>query len=255
MQKLTDILLDSDSDLFSLRNEDTRSLTLYVMQNAYGLIKIGRSKNPEIRRCQIEQSTHCEVVLINTAPQCGHLEEWIHRQLEEYRVCGEWFNGSQELHLAVERLFRMKFEWPYKYNQLDAENWLDAMKFRMMDTYWRNRQRKLIRNLKAAILGIGLFEDFKNGSVLLDGRIAILVGYENWQCNADGIYKCTFEDDDELIDVPPFTQSMNAANLLWPPLPEGIQRKLVTTPMDCCLAALCERWYFNEEKLKPLAGF
>lgn len=37
-------------ELSSLRNDRTRESTLYVMQNAHGLIKIGRSDNPEQRR-------------------------------------------------------------------------------------------------------------------------------------------------------------------------------------------------------------
>jgi len=41
--------------LASLRNQETQELSLYVMQNEFGAIKIGRSAQPEDRKLQLSQ--------------------------------------------------------------------------------------------------------------------------------------------------------------------------------------------------------
>lgn len=80
------VKLISNADLFSLRNPATRHLSLYVMQNAHGLIKIGRSDNPQRRLTEIQQDARCAVALIATFPDVGHFKEWVHLQMARRRA-------------------------------------------------------------------------------------------------------------------------------------------------------------------------
>jgi len=78
---------------------------LYVMtrSDAPGLLKIGRSSNPE-RRAQDLHGGHCfHVNVLCAFPQAGHIETPVHHALVSHRVAGpgrEWFRLSVARALA-----------------------------------------------------------------------------------------------------------------------------------------------------------
>lgn len=94
------------SDLPSLLNEETRSMTLYVMQNMHGLIKIGRSTNPAQRLQQLRVEGQCAISLVAAFPNAGHSEELVHTHLEKHRIAFEWFSGDHLARQAIEELFK-----------------------------------------------------------------------------------------------------------------------------------------------------
>ena len=69
---------------------------LYVMQNEFGLIKIGRSIAVESRRQNLQQTDRCQIEIVAVFDFWGSLEETIHLELEEFRLIGEWFAGDEE---------------------------------------------------------------------------------------------------------------------------------------------------------------
>ena len=79
------IELSRHADLPSLRNDETRTMALYVMQNMHGLIKIGRSADPIQRQQQLRKQARCAVDLVATFPNAGHFEEWVRVQLDTHR--------------------------------------------------------------------------------------------------------------------------------------------------------------------------
>lgn len=246
------IELTRDSDLSSLRNDETRTMTLYVMQNMHGLIKIGRSANPVQRRQQVRQQAQCAVDLVATFPNAGHFEEWVHAQLETHRVALEWFNGDEPARLAVEDLFGVQMQWPYALHADHAVAWTARLLDAGSDRYWRRRERQVIKYLKSAVIGEGVYALYGNGYYQLDADIGLVMGYP---CVCIGSHKGETivtgrrEGDRVETEVPRYTRSMDAAMTLWlPDVPEA-ERGTYSRPVECCLAALCDRWGFDAERL------
>lgn len=66
---------------------------LYIIQsNNNGLIKIGRSKNPQKRLKQLQTGNPNKLKLIYTFEGEGWREKIIHERLSYYRLEGEWFD-------------------------------------------------------------------------------------------------------------------------------------------------------------------
>ncbi len=248
------IELSRDSDLSSLRNDETRTMTLYVMQNMHGLIKIGRSANPIQRRKQLRQQARCAVELVATFPNAGHFEEWVHAQLETHRAALEWFNGDDVARFAIDDLFGAQLPWLYTFHADDAAAWIE----RLLDTadgrYWRRRERHAVRSLKSAASGEGIYAMHGAGHYELDAEIALGLGYPCVGiCSHKRETIVTVPNDGESMgsEIPHYSRSIEAAMTLWlPDVPEA-ERGTYTRPVECCLAALCDRWGFDLERVEP----
>lgn len=79
---------------------------LYFMQNEKGLIKIGRSNNPKLRKLDIEFEMGYRIKILAIVRKAGHKEIELHRKYKNQRKivtnilgdkCREWFNPSVEL--------------------------------------------------------------------------------------------------------------------------------------------------------------
>lgn len=67
--------------------------SLYIIQtNNCGMIKIGRSKNPEIRLKQLQTGNHSKLKLIWVFEGLGHKEKYYHELLKQFKIKGEWFS-------------------------------------------------------------------------------------------------------------------------------------------------------------------
>lgn len=87
---------------------------LYVMQAVTGLIKVGRSKNPQRRLRALEQSSGQRIKLLLVLDGRGADERLIHAALAEYRTLGEWFNDTSTCRRAIcEALGGVKIGWLY----------------------------------------------------------------------------------------------------------------------------------------------
>lgn len=95
---------------------------LYVMQNAFGRIKIGRSADPERRRRDLESSSGHKVVLVRIFLNRGAEEAIIHQKLREFRCIGEWFLGTAEAKRAICEAVqaRLRFCFRHKADHQDA---------------------------------------------------------------------------------------------------------------------------------------
>jgi hypothetical protein len=67
---------------------------LYVMQSSAGLIKVGRSVNPQARRSTIEHYCGLPITLLYVKPGAADLEPELHYELRQYRLKGEWFSNT-----------------------------------------------------------------------------------------------------------------------------------------------------------------
>ncbi|WP_198118796.1 GIY-YIG nuclease family protein [Massilia rhizosphaerae] len=254
------------SDLHSLQNPNTAKLHLYVMQNAHGLIKIGRSSNVDRRRLQLEQQGRCSIEIIHFIPAFGHHEERLHLLLQQYRLSGEWFSGSDDARRAISAALNMTLHWRFALDVGGAERWLETLLDGVADRYWRKRERAVVSRLKAAVTGYGRFERFKDaGWYQLDADIAGVYGVDGGATMYEGQF---YDAGDRIfgtyrpragkvimapvkVEIPPFTRSMEAAVQLWLPTDSASLRRPVANALDCCLAALCDRWCIAEERIKP----
>lgn len=67
--------------------------SLYIIQSSMtGMIKIGRSKNPEKRLKQLQTGNPNKLKLIAEFKNQGWKEKIIHEKLRLFRLKGEWFS-------------------------------------------------------------------------------------------------------------------------------------------------------------------
>lgn len=96
---------------------DPNSQSLYVLQNEFGFIKIGRSLNMPRRVNALSASDGCEIYVVEVCTNCGDLEELLHIELDEHRVVGEWFEGTDEARARIaELLASPDMDWQHPYD-------------------------------------------------------------------------------------------------------------------------------------------
>lgn len=124
--------------------------TLYVMQNEVGLVKIGRSLDPERRRRALQSDEQCAVNLISVLIGQGHREEATHLSLSDHLIEGEWFEGTAEAQAAISALLPElgRIDWPFLYDAGEAEAWLDG--------FFARRDRRSLRKQFYRMLNVHL---------------------------------------------------------------------------------------------------
>jgi len=100
---------------------------LYLLQNEFGLIKIGRSVDVERRRSRLTYQDRAQVEIVAVFPFAGDQEEPAHIALHEHRLIGEWFSGNDEARVAIGRYFKLELTWPFEFNAEYAALWLGHM--------------------------------------------------------------------------------------------------------------------------------
>lgn len=106
---------------------------LYLMQNNFGLIKIGRSVNPPDRRRKLEATEQCEILTVAVIENAGSMEEEVLMALDQFRLVGEWFSGESDARHAVLRAMNLPHDvqWPFELTDAEAANdWLDELESR-----------------------------------------------------------------------------------------------------------------------------
>lgn len=86
--------------------------SLYVMQAAWGGIKIGKSIDPERRRRGLETQSGREVHLVAVLDSMGDRERDIHAELWRYRRTGEWFVNTPSARRAMEAALGCALDFP-----------------------------------------------------------------------------------------------------------------------------------------------
>jgi hypothetical protein len=217
---------------------------LYVMQNEFGFIKVGRSARVEQRRRTLESTNSCAIALVAVIEDGGDLEEAIHIALDEYRIIGEWFEGHDSARAAIIKAVGLPDSqaWPHAVAEDDASSkWLEKIEGRRaitaadkalrglardMTRYPESQATDTIRWYDTHIWTIPLrFEKGLNTLIFSekgeDGTL-VLVGARS--------------DMDETEIVPFYTRDVEAAMTLWPEADRPASWN--GTAWDCCIAAL-----------------
>lgn len=108
---------------------DPTTQHLYVMQNEFGCIKVGRSVDPWARQYALRQTERCQVELVIAVEGGGEDEEGIHYSLRKHHLVGEWFAGTDAARKAVVKEFRpLTLEWKFDHDPEGAAEWLDHLR-------------------------------------------------------------------------------------------------------------------------------
>tara|TARA_B100001094_G_C18024945_1_gene717072 strand:- start:500 stop:787 length:288 start_codon:yes stop_codon:yes gene_type:complete len=63
----------------------------FIQSDKTGMIKIGRSLNPQKRLKQLQTGNPNNLKIIYVFKKQGHLETYLHQYLDKWRCKGEWF--------------------------------------------------------------------------------------------------------------------------------------------------------------------
>lgn len=209
---------------------------LYVMQNEFGCIKVGRSIDPWRRIYALRQSEHCRVELIAAFEGGGEYEEAIHIELGAHRLEGEWFDGCDGARKAVAKIFGSEhLDWKFEHDPVGSERWLTHLRV--------TREASAIRSVIARVLE--MLRRAKEGSDIFDGYI-FLCRYLAEQGRRPAL-KGTKKKDrsvtlwrdpdtEDAGEVPAYTSSIDLALLAWPE--DDRPTSWEGSAIDCCIEAL-----------------
>lgn len=212
---------------------------LYVMQNEFGLIKIGRSIDPHHRLRALESTEACAISLIHFHPGQGRREEQVHLLLEEHRIAGEWFSGSDESRAAVEAalLVETDAEWAFVHDVEGSDRWLKGYWDRQGNSYVR-REISRFHNQVQRLEQVGWVAD----SLFWDLHCLMEYGERprgTFDRDENGIVVERTWIDGHAFVVPRFTTEIDAALSLWPE--QDRPTVWSGTALECCVAAMDAR--------------
>lgn|GEM_PF-6047419 len=215
---------------------DPTAQHLYVMQNEFGCIKVGRSVDPWQRRHSLRQSEHCQVELIIAVEGGGEDEEAIHYRLRKHHLVGEWFNGTNATRNAVAKEFQpLALDWKFRHDPEGAAEWLDH--FQVV--------RKADANKKWITSEIGIMRGLPEPHYIHDGAVfSISYFYRNGEQaivsvgRVDGrsTYIWHHPVTGERIAVPEYTSNLALALTAWPD--DARPASWEGTAPECCIEAL-----------------
>lgn len=79
-----------------------RSNIYFIQGQMSGLIKIGISQDPEARLRQMQSGSPEELSLLKQVKGYHEDEKMLHKRLDDYRVHGEWFEPSRDVHILID---------------------------------------------------------------------------------------------------------------------------------------------------------
>lgn len=107
------------NNLINIENQDgtltEKNGHVYIIEKPNGNIKIGKSRNPQSRFCQISQIGGFEIKRTYVSEKCSNyseIEALMHSIFSSKRVIGEWFKVNFDV--AVKKLATQTFE-PLEY--------------------------------------------------------------------------------------------------------------------------------------------
>jgi hypothetical protein len=104
----------------------TQTFIYAISNSTNNTIKIGYSKNPKKRLAELQVATADPLVLLFSFVGDFQLEQQIHRQLEDYRVSGEWFMNCTQV-LEVLGNYRIDQFSPATHNPSSTSQQLDTI--------------------------------------------------------------------------------------------------------------------------------
>lgn len=192
---------------------------LYVLQNQYGYVKIGRSVDVASRMAAIASVDRCRVEFVFGFRNAGEDEEAVHDALADHWVGGEWFRGSPEALAAIEAELSPdeRVSWPFEWDEAGGRLWLERV-------YVLQDGRSLVKLYDRWLRKL----DRCTGSRIDDGSAFFCLAlsetgetpFIQWRRipktqRWDDLSKLPGEDG-AAYPVPPFTTDLAAAMTLWP---------------------------------------
>lgn len=198
---------------------------LYVMQNQFGLVKIGKSVDVELRRRRLSKADNCEITLVHIGEDKGEQERTYLTLLAKYQVYGEWFEGTALSREAIASVCSIPSEtiWPFELkDQREIETWIDELdRSRTRESRLKLSQR-LIRNME------------KDAYLPTEERWHFHYNFKIWQFiweyveglnpqvwtesdgNRESVSVATHDYNSEVYKLPNFTSDLTAAMTIWP---------------------------------------
>ena len=199
---------------------------LYVMQAACGLVKIGRSADPESRRIMLVKKLRQSIYLVAVLPGRGADEEALHIKLRRHLVIGEWFYGTDKGKVAVAKtLGLLKPDWPFKWDAAASDELQRNMEVANYRKRVFGRRRRVITEISS-----GATNNFSNGKIWssLDDDHIVYSSREG--------FLASISDRGVKWPLPDYLSDDEAARSLGPP---GWSVPLSTTsPTETVVAAL-----------------
>ena len=195
---------------------DPRTQMMYVMQNEYGCIKIGRSVDPWQRRLSLRQSEHCTVELMAAFNGGGEHEEAVHIALRSYRLEGEWFDGCDAARAEISAIFApCILEWPFDHDPVGSANWLNHLRVVREANYIKKAIAREIGILRSAsepswVYDQGIFWCCYLARTGLKPKL--MAGKEG----SKTVIIWTNPETGSRVVLPSYTQSVELALLAWP---------------------------------------
>jgi len=222
-------------------------MNLYVMQNEFGFVKVGRSARVEQRRRALEKTDMCRIQVVLVVPGAGDREEEVHIACDDHRILGEWFDGTPEAREDVLQAvgWRLPVVWPFDLcGDDEAEAWFDLLD-----------EKRAIRSMNREFGRVALNLDRDPIDPATDpmryADITIWSAIWRFEHRCDTMVFTEKDADGKEIlvgrrrgdpngDVLPFyTRDMEAALALWP---EALRPESWTgSAAECCAAALRAR--------------
>lgn len=217
---------------------DPATQHLYILQNEFGCFKIGRSVEVERRRLQLQSTERCRIAVVDVYLECGDMEEGLHIDLADFRLAGEWFEGTDEARAALHELIgddEQPFSWPFAFDPDGAADWLDHL-YDVRDAAAISRE--LYRQI--GILKQATEPSWVHDSGIFSAKYRAETGRRCFQDVRRKRTKvvCQWRDleTNEKGIVPDYTKDIQTALLVWP---EDIRPETwVGSSIECCIAAL-----------------
>lgn len=210
---------------------------LYVMQNQFGLIKIGRSLDIRQRRETLQFSECCKIKVVAVYSKCGDLEESIHVRLKEHRLAGEWFNGTELARNAIITALQddQLVHWPYDYDIDGAKNWLDHFAVVRRAAYIRKAIYRQEQILSSSNVPHYVYDYSILGVVYL-AQYGVAPVWKHQKHNGAWLRHWANPRSGLVEPVPKYSADVEAALQLWPVhiKPQNWEG----TALECCIEAL-----------------
>lgn len=103
------------------QEKPSRGQHLYVLQDATGRIKIGRSGDPKKRCRDLQNASGRKINVVLILPNRGVDEQDVHAALTQYRGYGEWFANSDACRKAIAAALGAEIKWRMPSEQHVAE--------------------------------------------------------------------------------------------------------------------------------------
>lgn len=215
---------------------DPTTQHLYVMQNEFGCIKIGRSVDPWRRTLKLRTTEHCKVELVAAFEGGGEFEEAIHIKLDEFRLEGEWFDGVAATRTAIGQIFGPEpLEWKFQHDLKGAAKWLNHLRVVRNANYIRNTITRQIGILRTATAPSWIYD----GDIFWCRHLAKTgerpaISVETRKGQTINVWHHIGANKGEVL--PAYTSSIDLALLAWPD--DLRPASWEGSPIECCIAAL-----------------